>query len=314
MERKMISARLAASIRKRAAFTLTELIVVIGIIVLLAAIALPLVFRAYGEGSRAKMAADLQSISIGLEAYRQDFGDYPRPPSGTNSGFACLGRYLIGPCGAGTTSLVLPSSPYKVGDCYYTGSGSTLVTYACITSGTTSTPPSTGWTTFDVFDGQDGPGIRKFIMGAPKGPARSYLQPEKFKTNGLAILDRSGNPILYFVSSPKRINIRESNGYVAVENRTATPQIIPMYNAADGEVFFRAVGESGTTNSVAAIQMTLGDMNANGRIDGAESEVSTAPFLLWSAGPDGIFGPVRASNQNPSPEAIQSCDDVTNFK
>jgi hypothetical protein len=34
----------------------------------------------------------------------------------------------------------------------------------------------------------------------------------------------------------------------------------------------------------------LGDLNYNGVIDATETPVTTGPYLLWSAGPDGVFG------------------------
>src|SRR5688572_21873807 len=65
--------------RRPRAFTLAELIVVVGIIALLAATLLPMVNRARVSAKRARMSLDLNSIAIALDAYHDDFGDYPRP-------------------------------------------------------------------------------------------------------------------------------------------------------------------------------------------------------------------------------------------
>ncbi len=62
----------------QSAFTLVEMLVVIGIIVLLIGIAVPMLNRAWKNAVRTRMAADLQAIATGLDAYRQDFKDYPR--------------------------------------------------------------------------------------------------------------------------------------------------------------------------------------------------------------------------------------------
>ena len=120
---------------QRRAFTLIELLVVIGIIVVLIAIAVPMTLKAYRAGDRARTQADLNTIATGLEAFKADFGDYPRPDtSGTNTGFATLGKYLIGPFGDGVLLprplllLVAPPDPtdpptvasgttYNPGDC-----------------------------------------------------------------------------------------------------------------------------------------------------------------------------------------------------
>src|SRR4051794_16398213 len=63
-----------------AGFTLIELLVVIGIIVILAALALPAIFKVWKHGHSIKGAADLQTIGTGLEAYKTENGDYPRVP------------------------------------------------------------------------------------------------------------------------------------------------------------------------------------------------------------------------------------------
>jgi len=60
-------------------FTLVELLVVIGILMLLIAIIAPAGNKAYQQAIRARMRADLATIAQALEAYRADFGDYPRP-------------------------------------------------------------------------------------------------------------------------------------------------------------------------------------------------------------------------------------------
>ena len=60
--------------RHRRAFTLTEILVVVGIVVLLAAIGLPMVLRAYKQGIKMRGQADLVSIATALNAYKQDFG------------------------------------------------------------------------------------------------------------------------------------------------------------------------------------------------------------------------------------------------
>lgn len=63
---------------KRAAFTLTELLVVIGILALLAAILLPVFFSARSKSRTASCAANLRQIGVALQSYVSDYdGTYP---------------------------------------------------------------------------------------------------------------------------------------------------------------------------------------------------------------------------------------------
>jgi prepilin-type N-terminal cleavage/methylation domain-containing protein len=86
--------------RRHRGFTLVELLVVIGIIVLLAGLGLPMVLRAYKSGTKMRSQADLQTITTALNAYKQDFGEYPRVPV-PNTGPAVLCMALVGPFGDG---------------------------------------------------------------------------------------------------------------------------------------------------------------------------------------------------------------------
>ena len=333
MELKMISQASAASYRRRSAFSLTEMLVVIGILVLLAAILTPMLMKTYREADRIRTAADMQSISQGLEAFKLDFGDYPRPDSaGANSGFAALGRYLIGPGPADSSSTTYTQGPpFQIGSMYYVGTPPNQTQYVCVNAtSTTTAPPSTDWVVQNFFDGVDSFGIHQGVHSNKKyGP---YLQPDKFRTHGLAIVDKKDNPILYFPAPPGHPNIHLAQGYA-----TVTPNVNgnSLYNLADGEVFFREAGEPDISNaptnafaSVHTMMVMLGDTGANGAIDvdanhggRVEKELTTGPYLLWAAGPDGIYGILRAPNADPSQDPfeklqqeIDGCDDVTNFR
>src|SRR5438045_609121 len=65
-------------------FTLIELLVVISIIIVLAGILLPAITKAWKKAARTAMANDLQAVASALEAYKQDFGDYPRVSKSTD--------------------------------------------------------------------------------------------------------------------------------------------------------------------------------------------------------------------------------------
>src|SRR4051812_46089948 len=102
--------------RSRAGFTLVEMLVVIGIIVLLVGILLPTIMSARRNAEKNAVRMELHTIALALDAYRADFGDYPRPPSGTPAqrkyrllAWALIGPYDGGPIGGVTDPLSTPT-------------------------------------------------------------------------------------------------------------------------------------------------------------------------------------------------------------
>jgi prepilin-type N-terminal cleavage/methylation domain-containing protein len=91
--------------RRRGGFTLVEMLVVIGIILVLASILLPVVLSSRRNAMTARIKLDLQTIATGLEEYKKVFGDYPRRANPTDPRLNLLGDYLIGPNGDGVRSL-----------------------------------------------------------------------------------------------------------------------------------------------------------------------------------------------------------------
>lgn len=62
---------------KRAAFTLIELLIVVAIIGILAAIAVPNFLNAQVRAKLSRCAADLRTLALALDTYRLDNGTYP---------------------------------------------------------------------------------------------------------------------------------------------------------------------------------------------------------------------------------------------
>jgi prepilin-type N-terminal cleavage/methylation domain-containing protein len=250
----------------RAGFTLTELLVVVGIIAVLVGILFPVVNRAMRNAQRARTAADLQAIAVGLDTYKQDHGSYPRVDLNASpfiGGAQVLCRALVAP---------LPANA---------GSG-----------------PS---------DGADGNGFRiRGTQGRVYGP---YIDLSKFRVDndenpGTALVaanavirDRYNRPILYFAAATQKPNISANNGFAS---------------SVDGALYdFRQDrGNFGGLGTIRKFQAMLGDIDGNGAINGDEAPATTGPYILWSAGEDGIFGPTA----NPiSRQDVTKCDDVTNF-
>ncbi|HEY8665344.1 MAG TPA: prepilin-type N-terminal cleavage/methylation domain-containing protein [Tepidisphaeraceae bacterium] len=88
-----------AAIRlRRSGFTLVEMLVVMGIIAALAAILLPTITRAWRSSMRARARMDMETISVAIEAYRNDFNAYPTPVT-AGTAQQVLVQALIGPGG-----------------------------------------------------------------------------------------------------------------------------------------------------------------------------------------------------------------------
>jgi len=63
--------------QKRSGFTLIELLIVVAIITILAAIAVPNFLEAQTRAKVARAKADMRTVAIGLESYSMDHNDYP---------------------------------------------------------------------------------------------------------------------------------------------------------------------------------------------------------------------------------------------
>jgi prepilin-type N-terminal cleavage/methylation domain-containing protein len=290
---------------RRQGFTLIEVLVVVGIIVLLAAIILPAIKQAQLHASRASTAADLLVISEALEAYKADFGDYPRLDHKDHPGLPrVIGAPLL--CWA----LVAPGP---------------AISQPLATQGGLSSPG----------DGADGPGFRlRGTTGPVKGP---YLPPDRFligtidwvgvvhqpglvTANALqtanfdnaedVLADRNNSPILYFAATRGAAATSSPNGFVKPPLPllwTKPSQPPAVFYFEDNQIYLNLLkppsasdpGHPGgnplnltrdPNRGWQVMAYRLGDANYNGTIEPGEVPVTTGPYLLWSAGPDTIFG------------------------
>ena len=222
--------------KREKGFTLIELLVVMGIILLLIAILLPAVNRAYRNSVRSTMQADLQAISAGLEAYRNDWGIYPTANSTTT--------------------------------------GAVALCWALLSPGPASE------------DGSDGPGFRlRGTQGTVYGP---YLNVDRFAASTASsktaqILDRYGNPILYF---PAYKQVPLSKGIVGADPasvptptglKTAPPAFV-RGAAAPSARFNWSDNASQGNLSPWAMAYCLGDRNWNCILDGAAISFDDVTF------------------------------------
>jgi type II secretory pathway pseudopilin PulG len=297
---------------------------VVGILALLVGILLPALVHVYGRASKTRVAADFGAISTALEAYRQDFGDYPRANSGyPNTGFGTLGFALVGPGpAAGAPPTFDNSLTYDPGAVVSSG----VATYICLrpSSGNAVTNNYYWALFFGWHDGADGPGFRTGTgtidtngdgipdSGVPTGRTWGpYMSADHMKVNGAGLIDHTGNPILYFPAN-KKANPTLPNGFVGAVSQS-------MFNANDN---FEQARRSGEPNGVVLdrIRLMFGDYNLNGQIDSGNSPTEVPPpqgYVLWSAGSDGVLGPtgpfVAGADASENQRQVQKCDDVTNI-
>ncbi|MBN2325996.1 MAG: prepilin-type N-terminal cleavage/methylation domain-containing protein [Candidatus Omnitrophica bacterium] len=85
-----------ASRNERQGFTLIELLIVVAIIGILAAIAVPNFLNAQVRAKIARTEADMRSISTALESYRIDSGIYPQWADANGAAKNPVNRRLIG--------------------------------------------------------------------------------------------------------------------------------------------------------------------------------------------------------------------------
>jgi type II secretory pathway pseudopilin PulG len=309
-------------------FTLVELLIVMGILILLMGILLPVVMHAMKAGRKSRVQADFQTISLALEAYKTDFGDYPRFPnngSGVSGlwdmdgkrGAELLCRALIGP---GPGVIQSPPSPDNSGE---DGAGDS----------SNPASPGPGFRTRSGVDTSSGTPV-KVAQGKIWGP---YLSPDKFRVitlstvSGIAtvnsgpatptsagtidatavILDSQQHTILYFPASLSPPPPSTAGGYAGNADPTTSPTVIPMYNFFDNSTV-----PPDPLNNPASLPLKLTDFQIlmgddggvtppvpDGMIDNGETATTTAPYLLWTAGADGLYGL----------DGSYRTDDITNF-
>jgi prepilin-type N-terminal cleavage/methylation domain-containing protein/prepilin-type processing-associated H-X9-DG protein len=96
---------------QRKAFTLIELLIVIAIIAILAAILFPVFARARENARRSSCQSNLRQLGLGFQQYVQDYDD--RLPGSAQSGDSNLGQWIPGCNGTPTpcVSITNPAQP-----------------------------------------------------------------------------------------------------------------------------------------------------------------------------------------------------------
>ncbi|MCC6239080.1 MAG: prepilin-type N-terminal cleavage/methylation domain-containing protein [Phycisphaerales bacterium] len=198
-----------ANAAEKSAFTLIEMLVVIGIIVLLVGLTFPIVIGSRGKAEIAKVRMTMQMISTALEQYRHELGDYPRfmdSGAGDYRGAILLARALVGP------------------------------------------GPKDGGNSLGQ-DGADGPGFRARRVGDPEtGQAVGQVYGPYLKADALQISSNPANPdagitdptqpmlfdaipsvVLYFPARRSKPDLTNIDAYVNSNNQA-------LYNQQDNTI------------------------------------------------------------------------------
>jgi prepilin-type N-terminal cleavage/methylation domain-containing protein len=315
------------NVRHRRAFSLVELMVVIGIIALLIGIAMPAFSKARESARVASTGATISAISTGIEQFRADDklgGAYP--PS-------YMMEELKG-AGAGDLRAASPHStattPINVG-------GASLVVWALAGADLLGTPGFRDLNRVDAasmglapwYDDTGRAGTSLYALdaaGQPLWPRTSLVDIGKMKfpdrrgdefyikgettdtpLSSVCFLDAFGYPILYYrANAGKAFNVDENDlfnnqgTFNRRENANITgpmrfnknlPHFQPRVSTPNliGKVSGNAVPEKGTFG------YTLWNQNVTAKTTSYNAET----YVLLSAGPDGAFG---------------TGDDVANFQ
>ncbi len=288
------------------AFTLVELLVVIGIIGLLLAIAMPAFNKVREAGKTAQLKTMLSAVDNGLEMFKNDHGSYPasRARYDVDGNPRSLNRFLNDVQQAKFNNASLDVSPHLLAEALF---GADLLGYQkdhyyAIVDDNSSVVQPLG-TPIDRFGNRAKRDTYVDPQNVNIDTFANHPNPELISSdtfvadnNNYVIMDnyRQDNPlpILYFKANTLGLTVDAiydfSNGYIDTDY---TNPILGNYN-----MFSDPAGEAVLKNFSHYI---LDQRTGNNPSDPRSRPYNKDRFLLITAGPDGEYG---------------TSDDVCNFE
>lgn len=297
LSRPDLMGRRAFSAPSRRGFTLAELLVVIGIMLVLMAILLPMLSKIRANAQRVSIASDLVGIAQALDQYKHDWGDYPRTT--TDIPTTVSGSAASGPSSGGVVlcwALIAPGPASQDGAGQKVAAGGTDM-------GAPGFRPSGVYNNASLgtqYQGKVyGPylNVERYRYGVLANPTSSSPQlnlaapSTQVDDTNTYIADSQGNAILYF---PAITNVVPGQGsppatLVGLDKigqplNLQSPHHVYNYNDNVPPLLTSITAPFPPMCSLTPNILNL-QLGAN-----TPQQVIT-PFLLISAGHDGRFGP-----------------------
>ncbi len=300
--------RLRRNRERAAGFTLVELLTALAVVAVLLALIVPAFNLITKQALNVRQKGQFNRIEVALEAFRTDFGDYPRSrPNSRYYGAQMLAEAIVGWDGFGFH----PNSVFSYDGTNNPAGGGTRV-YADPTS------PSPGETWDQNVKARKGPYLELEAAGAVRltnmelyrpnvtqpstqwPAAATYVLADSFgKVTHAKTKKKTGMPILYYKANTSGTLHPMDDANVA-DNDPMWAQCV--FDIRDNQAFFayQPYTLSGTqvpseswyrrTNWYKFYEMTANPDHLNEAVPRLSRPYRSESFILQSAGPDGLYG------------------------